>query len=99
MKLVNFVYLMLLSINEVNTAEEYSSTWFKKNKNWFARQKFSGHDFSIDAGINCLSYIRARLGQRRDDEGRQVLAEIESLLSDYLFLKHKVSDISAFATD
>ena len=97
MKLMNYTYMKLLKIDEIDTAEELSSTWCKKNRNWFAWQKHAGHDFSVDAAINCLAYTRTRLVERSDGKGRQSLAEIEQLLSDYLLHKHKIAAIAAGA--
>ena len=97
MKLMNYTYMKLLEIDEIDTAEELSSTWCKKNRNWFAWQKHAGHDFSVDAAINCLAYTRARLAKRRDSDGKQGLREVEQLLSDYLLHKHRIAEIAADA--
>lgn len=95
MKLLNYTYMKLLEIEEIETAEELSRDWCSKNRNWFAWQKHAGHDFSIDAAINCLARTRQRLAERQDKAGKSGLAEVEQLLSDYLRHKHKVAEIAA----
>lgn len=94
MKLLNYTYMTLIEINEIETAEELSQDWCNKNRNWFAFQKHAGQDFSIDAAINCLARTRDRLDERQDKAGRSGLREVERLLSDYLLRKHKVSEIA-----
>ncbi len=94
MKLLNYTLLKLIEIDEIETAEELSTTWCKKNRNWFAWQKHAGQDFSVDAAINCLAHTRTRLNERQDEAGTSGLAEIERLLSDYLLHKHKVAEIA-----
>jgi hypothetical protein len=97
MKLLNYTYMKLIEIDEIETAEELSQTWCKKNRNWFAWQKHAGQDFSLDAAINCLSQTRKRLAERQDKAGKIGLVEVEQLLSDYLLHKHKVAQIAADA--
>ena len=95
MKLLNYTYMKLIEIEEIETAEELSQNWCKKNRNWFAWQKHAERDFSIDAAINCLARTRLRLVERQDKAGQRGLVEVEQLLSDYLLHKHKVADIAA----
>lgn len=95
MKLLIYTYMKLVELEEIETAEELSRTWCRKNRNWFAWQKHAGHDFSIDAAINCLARTRQRFAERQDKEGKAGLAEVEQLLSDYLKHKHKVAEIAA----
>ncbi|WP_037306888.1 hypothetical protein [Ruegeria halocynthiae] len=94
MKLMNYTYMKLIEIDEIETAEELSRTWCRKNRNWFAWQKHAGHDFSVDAAINCLARTRARLAERSDSKGKRGLEEVERLLSDYLLHKHKIAEIA-----
>ena len=89
MKLMNYTYMKLVEIDEIETAEELSRTWCKKNRNWFAWQKHAGQDFSVDAAINCLAYTRVRLAERSDSKGKRGLEEVERLLGDYLLHKHR----------
>jgi hypothetical protein len=98
MKLLNYTYMKLVEIYEIETAEELSQIWCNKNRNWFAWQKHAGQDFSIDAAINCLARTRQRLAARQDKAGKIGLVEVEQLLSDYLLHKHKVAQIAAGAT-
>ena len=93
MKLLNYTYIRLVEIKEIETAEELSKGWCQKNRNWFAWQKHAGQDFSVDAAINCLKRTRQRLAERQDNLGKCGLIEIERLLSDYLRHKHKIADI------
>lgn len=95
MKLLNYTYIRLVEIGEIDTAQELSRTWCNKNQNWFAWQKHAGQDFSIDAAINCLTRTRRRLAARQDKVGQRGLAELEQLLSDYLRHKHRVVEIAA----
>lgn len=97
MKLLNYTYMKLVELDEIETAEELSTTWCKKNRNWFAWQKHAGQDFSIDAAINCLARTRQRLAERQDKIGQSGLAEVEQLLCDYLRHKHRVAEIVADA--
>jgi hypothetical protein len=92
MKLLNYTYMKLI---EIETTEELSQKWCKKNRNWFAWQKHAERDFSIDAAINCLARTRLRLVERQDKAGQRELVEVEQLLSDYLLHKHKVAEIAA----
>ena len=94
MKLLNYTYMKLLEIDEIETAEELSKDWCSKNRNWFAWQKHAGQDFSLDAAINCLARTRQRLAERQDKAGKSGLTEVEQLLSDYLLHKHKVAEIA-----
>lgn len=94
MKLLNYTYMKLIEIDEIETAEELSKDWCSKNRNWFAWQKHAGHDFSLDAAINCLARTRQRLAKRQDKVGQRGLAEVERLLSEYLLHKHKVAEIA-----
>ena len=93
MKLLNYVFVKLVELNEISTAEELSIEWCNKNKNWTAWQKHAGNDFSIDAAINCLARTRQRLAERQDTTGQRGLAEMEQLMNDYLRYKHKVAEI------
>lgn len=95
MKLLNYTYMKLIEIDEIETAEELSKDWCSKNRNWFAWQKHAGQDFSLDAAINCLARTRQRLAERQDKVGQRGLAEVEQLLSEYLLHKHKVAEIAA----
>lgn len=95
MKLLKYTYMKLIEIEEIDTAEELSKDWCKKNRNWCAWQKHAGQDFSLDAAINCLARTRLRLAERQDKEGKAGLAEVEWLLSEYLLHKHKVAEIAA----
>ena len=97
MKLMNYTYMKLVELGEIETGEELSKYWCKKNRNWFAWQKYAGHDFSVDAAINCLARTRARLDERSDSKGKRGLEEVERLLSDYLLHKHKIAEIAAGA--
>jgi hypothetical protein len=95
MKLMNYTFMKLVEIGEIKTAEELSRTWCKKNRNWFARQKHAGQDFSVDAAINCLSHTRVRLAKRCDGKGKRGLEEVEQLLSDFLLHKHMIAEIAS----
>jgi len=94
MKLLNYTYMKLIEINEIETAEELSKDWCSKNRNWFAWQKHAGQDFSLDAAINCLARTRQRLAERQDKVGQRGLAEVEQLLSEYLLHKQKIAEIA-----
>lgn len=93
MKLQNYILMTLTNAGEVQSAENFSQHWCKKNRNWFAWQKHAGQDFSVDAAINCLAHTRQRLQQSQDDASRDALREVEELLSDYLLHKYKISEI------
>lgn len=93
MKLLNYTYMKLVELGEIETGEELSKHWCKKNRNWFAWQKYAGHDFSVDAAINCLVRTRQRMTERDDRLGQRGLAEVEQLLSDYLKHKHKIANV------
>lgn len=94
MKLLNYTYMKLIEIDEIETAEELSKDWCSKNRNWFAWQKHVGQDFSLDAAINCLARTRLRLAEREDKAGQRGLLEVKRLLSEYLLHKHKVAEIA-----
>ncbi|WP_171134961.1 hypothetical protein [Ruegeria sp. HKCCD7221] len=94
MKTMDYTLKELIEIGEIKTAEELSTKWCMKNKNWYSRQKHAGGDFSIDAAINCLRRTRQRLAERHDDEGKRRLADIEKLLSNYLLQQHKVAEVA-----
>ena len=95
MKLLNYILLKLTEMDEIGSAEELSIDWCNKNRNWAAWQKHAGHDFSIDAAINCLSRTRHRLAERQDKAGQRGLAELEEMLSAFLLHKYKVAEIAA----
>ena len=94
MKLITYTLIKLIELNEVNTAQEMSITWCKKNRNWYARQKHAGNDFSVDAAINCLLRLRERHQQARSKRVKRELGHLEQLLADYLRHKHRIAAIA-----
>jgi len=57
------IYHQLRSAGLVSCAEDFSQRYLKRNKNWYAHQRFHGRDFSVGAAIACLRNIHA---QQRD---------------------------------
>ena len=95
MTLITYTLNKLIELNEVSTAQEMSTTWCKRNRNWYAWHKHAGSDFSVDAAINCLEHIRVRQGQVRAKRIQRELGHLEQLLADYLLREHRVAAIAS----
>lgn len=94
MTLLENTYRQLRSAGLVDSAEAFSSTYLNKSKNWYAYQKHTRRDFSVDAAIQCLRGIRS---QKRvpaiSTAQHRLLDEIEQQLLSHLNSQHFVADV------
>lgn len=94
MTLLANTYRQLRNAGLVDSAEAFSSTYLNKSKNWYAYQKHTRRDFSVDAAIQCLRGIRS---QKRihavSTAQHQLLDKIEQQLLVHLNSQHCVSDV------
>ncbi len=94
MTLLENTYRQLSSAGLVNCAARFSSDYLGKNKNWFAYQKHSKRDFSIDAAVQCLRSIRDQQHtQELTQAQQQVLRTAELDLLAHLNTQHCVADV------
>jgi hypothetical protein len=94
MTLLESTYRQLNSAGLVNCAAGFSSDYLGKNKNWFAYQKHSKRDFSIDAAVQCLRSIRDQQHtQELTQAQQQVLRTAELELLAHLNTQHCVADV------
>lgn len=94
MTLLEKTFGQLRSAGLVDSAEAFSRTYLNKSKNWYAYQKHTGRDFSVDAAIQCLRGIRS---QKRVPAvctaQHELLNEIEQQLLVHLNSQHCVADV------
>jgi len=94
MTLLENTYRQLSSAGLVNCAARFSGDYLGKNKNWFAYQKHSKRDFSIDAAVQCLRSIRAQQQTNELTQAQQnALAAAELELLTHLNAQHCVADV------
>ena len=94
MTLLESTYRQLSNAGLVNCAARFSSDYLGKNKNWFAYQKHSKRDFSIDAAVQCLRSIRAQqLATKLTQAQQHALAATEIELLTHLKAQHCVADV------
>ena len=94
MTLLESTYRQLSSAGLVNCAAGFSSDYLGKNKNWFAYQKHSKRDFSIDAAVQCLRSIRDQQHMQELTQAQQhALSAAERALLAHLNTQHCVADV------
>ena len=94
MTLLENTYRQLSSAGLVHCAAGFSSDYLGKNKNWFAYQKHSKRDFSIDAAVQCLRSIRdQQQAQELTQAQQQALRTAERDLLAHLNTQHCVADV------
>jgi hypothetical protein len=94
MTLLENTYRQLRSAGLVRSAEAFSSTYLNKNKNWYAYQKHTGRDYSVDAAIQCLRGIRSqKCVSSISTAQHELLEEIEQQLLAHLNSQHCVADV------
>ena len=94
MTLLENTYRQLSNAGLVNCAARFSSDYLGKNKNWFAYQKHTGRDFSIDAAVKCLRSIRAQQLKPKLTKAQQhALATAAQHLLDHLTNQHCIADV------
>jgi len=94
MTLLENTYRQLSNAGLVNCAARFSSDYLGKNSNWYAYQKHSKRDFSIDAAVQCLRSIRAQQLKPKLTQAQQnALAATEFELLAHLSAQHYVADV------
>ncbi|KPA22694.1 hypothetical protein shim_09810 [Shimia sp. SK013] len=94
MTLLESTYRQLHSAGIVHCAEAFSSTYLSKSKNWYAYQKHSKRDFSVDAAVQCLRSIRSQMRAAAISTAQQeLLAQLEQQLLAHLNSHHCVADV------
>lgn len=94
MTLLENTYRQLRNAGLVDSAEAFSSTYLTKSKNWYAYQKHTGRDYSVDAAIQCLRGIRdSKRKHSRNEFQHLALDDVEKNLMSYLKTKHMISDV------
>jgi hypothetical protein len=97
------VYYILRENSYVETAEDFSTEWCWRSKNWFAVQKNKKAEFSIPVAINCLNTTkmkialahlkRKRLGSIADSD-IQILGSIRDALEQHLLDQHRIAAVA-----
>ena len=94
MTLLENTYRQLSSAGLVNCAAGFCIDYLGKNSNWYAYQKHSKRDFSIDAAVQCLRSIRAQqLAPKLTKAQKNALAATEIELLTHLKAQHYVADV------
>ena len=94
MTLLENTYRQLNDVGLAHCAAAFSADYLGKNKNWYAYQKHSKRDFSIDAAVQCLRNIRAQqLATKLTQAQQHALAKAAQHLLDHLTKQHGIADI------
>ena len=94
MTLLEKTYRHLHSAGLVHCAEAFSCAYLSKSKNWYAYQKHTGRDYSVDAAVQCLRSIRAQMRVAAlSTAQRQLLVRLEQELLAHLSSQHCVADV------
>ncbi|SFU67746.1 hypothetical protein SAMN04488527_11074 [Aliiroseovarius crassostreae] len=82
MLLMESIYKKLKAESLVENAEAFSQKWCNRSRSWYAVQKCSNSDLSVQAAVACLRRSQARLiisHLQRKRLGSAIDAEIETL--------------------
>jgi len=94
MTLLENTYRQLNEVGLARYAAAFSTDYLGKNSNWYAYQKHSRRDFSIDAAVQCLRSIRAQQLKPKLTQAQQnALAAVEFELLAHLNIQHCVADV------
>ena len=94
MTLLEMTYRQLRSAELVDCAEGFSRAYLGKGKNWYAYQKFSGRDYSIDAAMQCLRSVRVKQHTPNTSRSqRHVLRHVETQLAAHLSARYGVAEV------
>ena len=94
MTLMECTYRQLRSVGLVDCAELFSQNYLNKNRNWYAFQKHSKREFSIDAAVQCVRSIRSQqIATKLTEEQKSALAELELSILKHLKERHCVADV------
>ena len=95
MTLLETTYTQLRAVQLVSCAEAFSTDYLAKNKNWYAFQKHSERDFSVDAAVQCLRSIRTNKALDGLDAKQQAaLRAADRALLAHLNTQHCVADVT-----
>jgi len=95
MTLLENTYAQLRNAGLVNCAEAFSRHYLHKNKNWFAFQRHTGRDFSVNAAIQCLRTTRTQQhATHLTSTQRHALQHTETQLMDYLHAHHSIAEVA-----
>lgn len=95
MTLLEQTYTALRQAQLVENAEQFSTAYLGKSKNWYAVQRFAGRDFSVSCAIACLQRVRAlRAAQPLLNPSQKAAAqEAEADLMQHLQTKYAVAEV------
>lgn len=94
MTLLEKIFAQLRSAGLVNCAEDFSTNYLHKNKNWFAFQRYAGRDFSINAAIQCLRSLRSQqLSTQLSASQRTALNNAATQVLGYLHEQHSIAEV------
>ena len=94
MTLLENTYRQLRRAELVECAEAFSKAYLGRNKNWYAYQKHAGRDYSVDAAVQCLRYLRSKQqAPVLSAAQRQVLRRLEQQLLAHLTSQHCIADV------
>lgn len=97
MTLLETTYRQLHSAGLVHCAEAFSRDYLGKNSNWYAYQKHTARDFSVNAAIQCLRSIRFQQRQTAiSTEQQAALRAVDQKLVQHLRRQHAVAGIVEF---
>lgn len=96
MTLLEKTYIDLRQNGLVRNAEQFSMHYLNKSRSWYAVQMHEGRDFSAAAAIQCLQTIRLLKVDRVNLNAaqRNLLVNVEQLLSDHLLDRYAVLEIA-----
>lgn len=94
MTLLEKTYEQLRNAGLAPNAQAFSVNYLGKNQNWYAYQKFTQRDFSIDAAVQCLRRLRNHQAATGLDQAqRKALLTAERALLSHLNARHCVADV------
>jgi hypothetical protein len=94
MTLLEGIYGQLRGAGLVHCAEAFSRDYLSKNQNWYAFQKHTRRDFSLDAAVQCLRSIRNRQTAPELELAQKLaLEDAEQALLRHLNDTHFVADV------
>ncbi|WP_171122047.1 MULTISPECIES: hypothetical protein [unclassified Ruegeria] len=103
MSVMSKVYEQLNENAFVETAEEFSTSFCRRSKSWYAVQKKKNGDLSIPVAINCLNAVKVKIALahlRRQkfgsvaDSDLQILDAVRDQLEEYLLEHHRIAAVT-----
>ncbi|MGG7646302.1 DUF6626 family protein [Rhodovulum sp. YNF3179] len=94
MTLLETTYRQLRCAGLVHCAEEFSRYYLGKNSNWYAYQKHTGRDYSVNAAIQCLRSIRSKQHSNELSKAQvEALQRVEQRMIAHLNMQHCIAEV------